>query len=297
MERRNSGFLDEIIFPGDLRKAFTLSYDDGTIHDRRFIALLNKYRIKGTFNLNSGFFGLERKPKEGMFSRLDISVIDESEVPSLYAGHEVAGHGLTHVSPRDVGLSHAMYETITDKANLERITGKLIRGYAYPFGFYNEDVKNILRMAGYHYARAVEITHDFGIPEDFLEWQGTCRNVDPELMDLAKEFCESTGFLSFSKKLFYVWGHSYEFEGDQSWDQMEAFLKYMDEHREGIWFATNIEICEYVEAFRKLEYSADGDMVYNPTAVTVSLNRMGNTYTVKSGETVKLDLEPINKSF
>ena len=35
------------------KKALTLSYDDGTIHDRRFIDMLNKYGIKCTFNLIS----------------------------------------------------------------------------------------------------------------------------------------------------------------------------------------------------------------------------------------------------
>ena len=41
-------------FPDGKRKAFTVSYDDGWPQDRRLIGLMNKYGIKGTFNLNSG---------------------------------------------------------------------------------------------------------------------------------------------------------------------------------------------------------------------------------------------------
>lgn len=40
-------------FPGFKKKAFTLSYDDGTIHDKKFVELIDKYGLKCTFNLNS----------------------------------------------------------------------------------------------------------------------------------------------------------------------------------------------------------------------------------------------------
>ena len=40
-------------YPGGKRKAFNITYDDGVLQDERFVALLNRYGIKGTFNLNS----------------------------------------------------------------------------------------------------------------------------------------------------------------------------------------------------------------------------------------------------
>ena len=288
MKKRLVGFIDDIVFPGGCTRAFTMSYDDGTIHDRRFVEILNRHHIKATFNLNSCFFGIERQSPPGR-KPLDTSVIAESEVQELYKGHEIAGHGYTHVSPTGTGSSDFMYETIRDKAELERITGKLVRGYAWPYGHYDEKAKEILRLAGYHYARAVETTDAFGIPDDFLEWKGTAHHNNEKLMELAEDFCRQDGFFGFRKKLFYVWGHSYEFELDQSWDKIEAFCKYMDEHREGIWFASNIEIAEYVEAYRRLEYAAEGEMIYNPSAVAVSFNRMGTVYTVNPGETIITD--------
>lgn len=45
------------MFPNGKRLAFTTSWDDGTIHDRQMVALLNSFGIKGTYNLNSGLFG------------------------------------------------------------------------------------------------------------------------------------------------------------------------------------------------------------------------------------------------
>ena len=41
------------LYPGGKKKAFNITYDDGVLQDERFVALLNKYGIKGTFNLNS----------------------------------------------------------------------------------------------------------------------------------------------------------------------------------------------------------------------------------------------------
>ena len=285
MKLRKEGLFDDVVFPGGKTKAFTMSYDDGTIHDRRFVKILDQYGIRATFNLNSGFFGIERKNLHEPLEGIDVSVIDENEVNDLYKGHEVAGHGLMHASPVNVGAPRFMTETIEDRLKLEAVTGKMVRGYAYPFGMYNDDIKNILRLAGYRYARVVETTGTFLLPQDFLEWRGTCHHNDRKLMELAEDFCSDSGF-ALMKKLFYVWGHSYEFAGDNSWEMIETFCRYMKEHGEKVWFATNIEIADYVNAFRSLEYGAGGDMIYNPSGLTVSIMRDFKVYTIKPLETV-----------
>lgn len=285
--KRDRALLDEILFPGGKTRAFTASYDDGTVHDRRLLEILNRHGIRGTFNLSAGFFGLH-SIIPGAHGPLDVSKLDTDEVPAIYAGHEIAGHGLYHASPVNIGLPAFMYETIEDKARLEQVTGHLVRGYAYPFGLYDRDTKRLLRMAGYHYARAVETTGGFDLPADFMEWKGTCHHNDPRLMDLAREFCSEEGFAP-RRKLFYLWGHSYEFAGDDNWDRMEELCGYLQEHGSDIWFATNIEICDYVNAFRSLEYGAEATMVYNPTALTLWLRRGQTVHTIAPLSTVRLD--------
>ena len=44
-------------FPGGKDKAVTFSYDDGFRYDIRLAQTLDRYRIKGTFNLNSATLG------------------------------------------------------------------------------------------------------------------------------------------------------------------------------------------------------------------------------------------------
>jgi peptidoglycan/xylan/chitin deacetylase (PgdA/CDA1 family) len=145
--KRTAVLFDELVFPNGKAKAFTLSYDDGTIHDRRMLDIVNKYGVRGTFNLNSGFLGVE-DIQEGPLGTFDQSKISAEEITSLYEGHEVAGHGLYHASPTDVGTSAFMYETIEDKAALEKIIGKLVRGYAYPFGNFNDNAKVEIMLGG-----------------------------------------------------------------------------------------------------------------------------------------------------
>ena len=49
-------------FPGFLKKALTLSYDDGVDTDIKMIDILNRHGIKATFNLNTGLLSEIPRP-------------------------------------------------------------------------------------------------------------------------------------------------------------------------------------------------------------------------------------------
>lgn len=280
MEKRN----DFMLYPEGKKKALTFSYDDGVVQDRRLVKLFNDYRVKCTFNLNSDVLGYKGA---SIISgkNTDISKVEPVEIERLYEGHEVAGHGLCHSFLQNIGTPTAMYEIIEDRRKLEKLSGKLVRFFAYPFGTYNEDVKTILHLAGYVGARTIESTHSFDVPNDFLQWNPTCHHNDPELMKLAKSFCED---IAFGSQLFYIWGHAYEFDADDNWDVIENFLKYVTGYREKIWFATNIQIADYINAFKQRIYSADGSLIYNPTATDIWLETGRRNYCIPSGKTVEI---------
>jgi hypothetical protein len=63
-------------------------------------------------------------------------------------------------------------------------------------------------------------------------------------------------------RLFYIWGHSFEFDRNDNWQHLEDICGVLA-NKEDIWYATNIEIYEYVKAYDALVYSADGKRVYN----------------------------------
>lgn len=72
-----------------------------------------------------------------------------------------------------------------------------------------------------------------------------------------------------------------------NWNVIEQFAEYMG-NRDDVWYATNIEIHDYVEAYRKLIVSTNGENVYNPTGEIVYFQRGEKTYCVQPGERLKI---------
>ena len=109
-------------------------------------------------------------------------------------------------------------------------------------------------------------------------------------MELAKTFVEAEPArnLWYDKPmLFYLWGHSYEFDDRDNWNVIEEFAEYVG-GREDIWYATNGEIYDYVKAFERLRYSVAGTFVQNPSALDVYLCWRGKNVLVPAGKTVDL---------
>ena len=271
-------------FPGGKPKALTLSYDDGVEQDERLIQILDAHGIKATFNLNSGLWAEEGTiwPKGQVHRRLPLSKGKE-----LYSNpnHEVAVHCLTHPSLTDIPYDQVIHEIIADRENLEHTFGGIVRGAAYPFGTYSEKIADILRDCGIAYCRTVNATHRFDLMNNWCIFHPTCHHADPELDALCDRFIAETG--RFGAKLFYLWGHAYEFEEHDNWQVIERFAEKMG-GREDIWYATNIAIVDYVEAYHRLRFSADGKLVYNPTAITLWIDNEGQLLTISSGEIVSL---------
>ena len=276
---------DVLRFPEGKTKAFTMSYDDGVVQDKRLIALMKAHGVKGTFNLNSAAFG-----QVDQYSHLRVKheKLPAEEIVSVYEGMEIATHAVTHPDLTAIPDNTVLYEILGDRQALEKLTGRLIRGHAYPFGTYNERVIEDLRIAGILYARTVKSTHDFRIPQEFLAWHPTCHHEDPKLMELTEEFLAANKAGRPGLKVFYVWGHAYEFDNNDNWEIVETLLKKIS-GQDDIWYATNSEIAEYLEAASQLQYSADGNLVRNPTSRTIWLNVLDREYVIRSGETVVID--------
>lgn len=280
--------IDTLLFPGGKSKVCTFSYDDGVNQDCRLAPLLRKYGIRCTFNLGAGLLGFPEP--EGFPGRpdLDVSKISPQEVADLYAGHEIGGHGLFHSELDTVGTPLAAYEIVEDKRRLETLTGRPLQMFAYPFGMYNQNVISLLHLAGYRGARTVVSTGDFTLPDDFMQWNPTCHHNDPDLMKLAHTFVEQDAGIP---RLFYVWGHAYEFDADDNWDRIEELVQFLALHKDSIWFATNGEILRYVTAWRRLEYAVGGSIIYNPSALDVTIRLdSGHTALLPAGQYTRVTL-------
>ena len=160
-------------FPGGVRKALTLSFDDGRDHDRRFVAKLNEYGLKGTFHLNSGFFGRD-------------GYIRADEVATLYQGHEVSAHTVDHPFLEQSPPDQVANTILADRQALEALVGYPVRGMSYPFGTYNDRVVSMLPALGIEYARTVASHGTFRMPEEPLTWHPTCHHK--QMLELVDDF-------------------------------------------------------------------------------------------------------------
>ncbi|NJN48182.1 MAG: polysaccharide deacetylase family protein [Candidatus Competibacteraceae bacterium] len=240
-------------FPNNKTKALIMSYDDGSEHDRRLVELFNRYGIRGTFHLNSGKLGQAHH-------------IGPHEVSTLYQGHEVSCHSVTHPDLTQLDDDAIRHEIGQDRQTLEDLTGYSVRGLAYPFGTYNERILVLLPELGIEYARTATATHTFTIPDTYLRWQPSCHHSGA--LELGKQFL--TGADS-SLQVFTVWGHSYELDGfmtvdpSKDWGYMEAFCQLWYEQA-GVYCTTAIDLFEYLGALQQLSYSPVDRTLTNASA-------------------------------
>ncbi|AGC67840.1 polysaccharide deacetylase [Thermoclostridium stercorarium subsp. stercorarium DSM 8532] len=258
-------------YPEGKRKALTMSYDDGQIFDRELVSIFNEYKIKATFHLNSGNFGKKQ-------------FVSAPEIKELYKGHEVSVHTVTHPFLTQIPKEEVIKEIIDDRKNLETLVGYPVRGMSYPFGDYNDDLVKMLPSLGIEYSRTVVSTHGFGLPSDFLTWHPTCHHNE-NILGKLQSFKKTPPWEQLT--LFYVWGHSFEFDRDKNWDMIREFCKRVA-FDDSVWYATNIEIMDYIKALRNLKFSTDRNIVQNLSSIDVWISVDRQPVKIKAGEIVYL---------
>ena len=256
-------------YPSGKKKAATMSYDDGNLTDIRLIEIFDKYGIKGTFHLNSGLFYKENR-------------INGEDIAEIYKNHEVAAHGVQHATLYNLTNHGVIEEILNDRRELERLTGKIVRGMSYANGVNPPYVAEIAGNCGIEYSRTTRATGKLTLPENFLLWHPTCHHKNCE--DITNVFADLT---YNSGHLLYIWGHSIEFETDKNWDLIERVCDRLSAC-EDVWFATNIEIYDYITASRRVRVSVDNKIVENPTNIDVWFTANDETLCVKAGETLHL---------
>lgn len=247
-------------FPGGKPKALTMSYDDGSTADKRLVSVFNQYGIKGTFNLNYG-----------LMNEYPANRVQKQEVYKLYKGHEVATHASHHPVFARCHLPYVTEEIIEDRKGLESLTGYTVRGHAYPYSSYSREIKELIKHLGIAYGRVTSCNLDFELPADPMEWHPTCHHKHPKLMEYGRVF---VGDDKLQYKLMYVWGHSSEFDKNDNWYQIEEFCSFMG-GRKDIWYATNIEIIDYMNVIQRLQFNVSCTAIYNPSASSAWL-KAGN---------------------
>ena len=95
---------------------------------------------------------------------------------TLYEGHEVACHTVTHPTIARCPLPEVAEEVLADRRALEALVGYPVRGLAYPNGSLSEEITRLLPGLGIEYGRVVGSSDSFALPENLMSWQATCHH-------------------------------------------------------------------------------------------------------------------------
>jgi peptidoglycan/xylan/chitin deacetylase (PgdA/CDA1 family) len=222
-------------------KAVTFSYDDGVTQDRRLIEIFNKFGLKATFNINSELLG-NKDILTNEYGIVNHSKVEKEDVALLYKGHEVAVHTCTHPNLTTLKEEEIIRQVEEDRKNLEVLVHYPIVGMAYPCGginnnnFIAEVIKNNTPIK---YARTITENYSFDLQDNLIRFNPTVYHMNTDKMfELAEKFIELSSDLP---QIFYIWGHSYEFDFNDTWDMFEKFCKLIANRRD-IFYGTNKEV-------------------------------------------------------
>ena len=263
------------LYPNGKAKVFNATYDDGVLQDIRFVELLNKYNLKGTFNLNSGL--MENEFEWTHESGCVVKRLSKDKALSLYDGHEIACHTLTHPYMDNLSESEILHELQADKANLEKLFDREIKGFAVPFDYYSDQIEKCVKQSGFSYARISEESHSFAPQTDYFKWRPTVFHTDSELVNLTQQFLAADEELA----LFQIVGHSYDLDIDNLWDRIENIFSGISSQK-NILPMTTVEIIEYFQAMKKVEITES--YIKNKSNVSLWFSTDGSTFEVKANE-------------
>ena len=314
----NSSNVNSNYYPGWVRKTITFSYDDGNYAtDEKAIALINAAGMKATFNLYSFYSNsvVKSKGKEAL-----IALYDGHEIASHSKWHTAAipsDHDYLNMDAyQDASASYggqtgiyyyyANYPDLTSKQpraddetykkgitegkkDLEKIFGEgSIRGFAYAYSrgsAYKDELRDCV-MENHDYARDsgnVAARTGFALPSDWSNWNSTAYYND--LITNAEKFAALPD--DGSLKFFCAGVHTADFNknpndgvNESYWYQLEDFCSIYGNNPETYWYATNIEIYDYVNALEALEITEEG--IKNNSSVDVYVTIDGKKAVIKA---------------
>jgi len=196
------------------------SWDDGKKTDLKLARLLKEYNIPAIFFIPSN------------------CELCEEEIKSLFdMGFEIGGHTVNHYQDMKLLNDYQLkYEIEANKDWLEGIVGKKIKAFCYPRGRYNEKVIDVVKKAGFEWARTTKVLQKLT--------DGVCDPMEihtsihaypfrPEYkgedwVKLAKYY-----FLLAKEEgdIFHLWGHSLEVDKNLQWENLEKVFKFIKENK------------------------------------------------------------------
>lgn len=211
----------------------TTSWDDGSIYDEKLSKLLLKYKIPATFYI----------PTNHKLTKQQVKILSKN--------FEIGGHTKNHLALTKISMSNIKNEILKNKNYLEKLINKKITSFCYPMGKFNQDIKQLVGLLGFNYARTTKLfsnqigdkllvgTSVHAFSHFYIDWEA-----------LAKAYFLYTKTFG---GVYHLWGHSWEIEKNKDWEKLERVLKYIAKQSAPAERIANGEILERLK-YKKNEY-------------------------------------------
>lgn len=225
----------------------TTSWDDGHRSDLRLAGMLQEYGLAGTFYVS---------PENHEFAPRDL--LTAPEVRDLSRDFEIGAHTVTHPRLPVVPEDQARREIVESKVMLERITGRAVSSFCYPYGSYTDAHIRLVKDAGYTYARTVA-RYQFGLADPYeagTSVQAYSHRLDPWRIAYFARFrpIKVLRYLDwdvlardmFDRVLrrggiYHLWGHSWEIDEHDDWARLARVFRHISA-RPGVRYVANDEL-------------------------------------------------------
>lgn len=248
------------LYPGGKTKAFILTYDDGVEEDIKFVGLIEKYNLKGCFNLNFGLMENQfewKHPSGKTIKRLSLQT-----AVKLYKNHEIASHTMTHPNLENLKKNEILLEMCRDKENLELLFERKVRGFAIPFSFFSPLVKKCIKKSCFEYGRISEESFSLEPATDYFAWKPSIFHLNDKLENFVNSFLQTDRELAICT----IAGHSYDLEVENKWGLLENIFKRINDN-ENILSMTMAENTDYLKEMRKC--SVANEKITNNSPITL----------------------------
>jgi len=236
-----------------MKIVITTSWDDGHPLDTKLAEVLTEFGIRGTFYVTP--------------NNRELPVIRNSDLRVLSDNFEIGAHTLTHPNLRLLDERELKKEIYGSKIRLEDIVGRPVNMFCYPGGRYSAKVRRHVIESGFIGARTTRMIH-VDVSRDYwlLPTTAYC-NCYPTWIwfrhclktanwggllylshiGLAASWNEvACGLFDIILKrggVWHLWGHSWEIEKLNLWDDLRMVLKTVSQ-RKGVMYLSNGELVQ-----------------------------------------------------
>jgi glycosyltransferase involved in cell wall biosynthesis/peptidoglycan/xylan/chitin deacetylase (PgdA/CDA1 family) len=225
----------------------TTSWDDGHKLDLKLAGLLKQHGIQATFYVS---------PHTREFPAPER--LTAEEIRRLAEDFEIGAHTMTHPHLDRLSPAAARREIAQSKEMLERIIGKPLRSFCYPYGHFNEETKRLVSEAGFSRARSVKRFMTRSVDPLALGTSVDTFDHRRDGMVSVLDLCGRRPWRAFHLRrwdnlakevfaqarergeVFHLWGHSREIEAHDDWQRLAAFLAWL--HEQGVDSVCNADV-------------------------------------------------------